>query len=187
MRKEPIKSANAMNVRQLVFASATVALALLSGCGSSSNSDGAKTPDDVSSTANDGTNSDGPTTSGKTEQPDNDAKEMPRAPKSTNNGDSVPADYTLTDRDCVELTKHYVTVQKSDQMAALSPKLSPDQRQQAETSITNAITKIGENWEKGCRTTLVGGIVELESLKCAMASKTVPAFDHCLNGPPPSK
>lgn len=172
---------------RLVFASTTIAVALLSGCGSSSNPDGANTPDDFSSSTNDATNSGSSTTSDKTTPPDNDTKEMPHAPKSTNDGNSIPEDYTLTDRDCIELSKHYVTVQKADQMVALSPKLTTAQKEQAEKSITDAVTKLGENWGNGCRSSLVGGVVDRQSLKCAMGAKTVKAFDECLNGPTPPK
>jgi hypothetical protein len=173
-----------MNVRQIFFASVTLGIALLSGCGSSSNRDGANTPDDVSSSANDGTDS-SPKDTAKPDPPDNDTKEMPHGPKSTNDGNAVPEDYNLTDRDCIELAKHYAVVQKADQMALLSPKLSTAQKEQAEKSISDAVTKIGENWENGCRSSLVGGVVERSRLKCAMTSKSVKAFDECINGEPP--
>ena len=176
-----------MNVRDLVLVSATLAFALLPGCGSSSNRDGANTPDDVASDTNDGTNSDSSSGSGKNAQPDNDSKVMPHGAKSTNDGDAPPEDYTLTDRDCIELAKHYVTVQKADQMAALSPKLTSAQKDQAEKSITDAVTRLGENWENSCRSSLVGGVVDRNSLKCAMGAKTVKGFDECINGPAPAK
>ncbi len=182
MREKPIKSATAMNVRHLVF-SAALAFALVSGCGSSSNRDGANTADDFSSGGSDGTNSDSSSDSGKNTQPDKDTKEMPHGAKSTNDGNSVPEDYTLTDRDCIELAKQYTVVQKADQMVALSPKLTTAQKEQAEKSITDAVTKLGENWENGCRSSLVGGVVDRNSLKCAMSSKTVKGFDECINGP----
>jgi hypothetical protein len=175
-----------MNVRHLVFVSATLVVALSSGCGSSSNRDGANTPDDVSSEANDGTNSDS-SGSGKNTQPDTDTKEMPHGAKSTNDGNSAPEDYTLTDRDCIELAKHYVVVQKADQMAVLSPKLTSAQKDQAEKSITDAVTRLGENWENSCRSSLVGGVVDRNGLKCAMVAKTVKGFDECINGPAPAK
>lgn len=173
-----------MNVRHIFFASTALAAALLSGCGSSSNRDGANTPDDVASSSND---SMGSGSSTKTDQPEHDTKEMSHGAKSTNDGNSVPEDYSLTDRDCIELGKHYVVVQKADQMAALSPKLSTAQRDQAEQSITSAVTKLGDNWENGCRSSLVGGVVDRNTLKCAMGAKTVKEFDECLNGPPPAK
>lgn len=179
-----------MNVRPFffafAFASATLTVALLSGCGSSSNRDGGNTPDDVSSSANDGTGSDSSTThTAKTDQPDNDTKEMPHGPKSTNDGNSVPEDYTLTDRDCIELAKHYGVVQKADQMVVLSPKLSADQKNQAEKSIDDAVVRLRENWENGCRTSLVGGVVDRARLKCSMTAKSVKGFDECINGEPP--
>jgi hypothetical protein len=173
-----------MNVRPFFFVSAIITVALLSGCGSSSNRDGGNTPDDVSSSTNDGVDS-STTRSAKTDQPDNDTKPMPHGPKSTNDGNSVPEDYTLTDRDCIELAKHYGTVQKADQMVLLSPKLSAGQKAQAEKSIDDAVTKLGENWENGCRSSLVGGVVDRERLKCAMTAKSVKSFDECINGEPP--
>jgi hypothetical protein len=182
-REKPIKSATAMNVRHLCFGSTLLIATLLSGCGSSSNRDGGNTPDDVSSSSSDG--SDSPKDTAKSDQPANDTKEMPHGPKSTSDGNSVPEDYTLTDRDCIELAKHYGVVQKADQMASLNPKLSAAQKEQAEGSIDSAVTKLREGWENGCRTSLVGGVVERGRLKCAMASKSVKAFDECINGEPP--
>jgi hypothetical protein len=174
-----------MNVHPFFFASATITIALFGGCGSSSsNSDGAHTPDDVASTVNDSTTS---KDTAKSDKPDHDTKEMPHGPKSTNDGNSVPEDYSLTDRDCIELAKRYVVVQKEDQMVLLSPKLSSAQKAQAEKSIDEAVAKLGENWENGCRSSLVGGVVDREHLKCAMASKTVAGFGECLNGPAPTK
>ena len=173
-----------MNVRPLFFftlASATITLALLSGCGSSSNRDGGNTPDDVSSSANETTGSDS-TPTAKTNKPDNDTNEMPHGPKSTNDGNSVPEDYTLTDRDCIEMAKHYGTVQKADQMVTLSPKLSTAQKEQAEKSIDDAVVRLRENWENGCRTSLVGGVVDRARLKCSMTAKSVKGFDECING-----
>jgi len=166
-----------MNVRSFFFASATITFALLSGCGSSSNSDGANTPNDVN-----GVSDSTPNDTAKTDQPANDTKEMPHGPKSTNDGNSVPEDYTLTDRDCIELSKHYGTVQKADQMVVLSPKLSSAQKEQAEKSIDDVVTKLRENWESGCRTSLVGGVVDRARLKCAMTAKSVKGFDECING-----
>ena len=173
-----------MNVRPCFFASVILAVALLSGCGSSSNRDGGNTPDDVDSSAKEGTGSDS-THTAKSDQPDNDTKEMPHGPKSTNDGNSVPEDYTLTDRDCIELAKHYGVVQKADQMVVLSPKLSTDQKAQAEKSIDDAVVRLRENWENGCRTSLVGGVVDRSRLKCSMSAKSVKGFDECINGEPP--
>jgi hypothetical protein len=172
-----------MNVRHLLLSSTLLITPLLLGCGSSSNRDGGNTPDDVSSSSSDG--SDPPKDSAKTDEPANDTKEMPHGAKSTNDGNSVPEDYTLTDRDCIELAKHYGVVQKADQMVALSPKLSTAQKEQAEGSIDAAVTKLRDGWENGCRTSLVGGVVDRERLKCAMGAKSVKAFDECINGEPP--
>jgi len=172
-----------MNVRQFFFASAAISVGLLSGCGSSSNRDGGNTADDVASSSNDTSDSSSKDTA-KNDQPDHDVKEMPHGPKSTNEGNSVPEDYTLTDRDCIELAKHHSVVPKADQMATLSPKLSTAQKEQAEKSINDAVTKLGEKWEDGCRSSLVGGVVDRERLKCAMSSKTVKGFDECINGAP---
>ena len=177
-----------MNVRPYFFVSATITVTLLFGCGSSSNRDGGNTPDDVSSTTSSTNEGSGSSTThkSKTDQPDNDTKEMPHGPKSTNDGNSVPEDYTLTDRDCIELAKQYGVVQKADQMVVLSPKLSTDQKAQAEKSIDDAVVRLRENWENGCRTSLVGGVVERARLKCAMmTAKSVKGFDECINGEPP--
>jgi hypothetical protein len=180
MREKSINAGTAMNARQLFLWSAAIALIALSGCGSTSNRDGANSADDAASSSSDGSSSDGATK--ETDQPTNDTKEMPHGPKSTNDGNSVPEDYSLTDRDCIELAKHYSVVHKADQMAGLSPKLSTAQKEQAEKAIDEAVAKLGDNWATGCRSSLVGGVVERNTLKCAMTSRTVKAFDECLNG-----
>ncbi|MBK9258925.1 MAG: hypothetical protein IPM54_03735 [Polyangiaceae bacterium] len=175
-----------MNVRPFFFASIATAFVVLAGCGTSSNPEGVNSPDDVSSSSNDATPSDStPNDTAKADEPANDTKEMPHGAKSMNDGNSVPDDYSLTDRDCIELAKQYETVQKADQMAALDPRLTSAQKQQAEKAITDAIKKLGESWENGCRSSLVGGVVDRNRLKCAMESKTVKGFDECINGEPP--
>ena len=63
-------------------------------------------------------------------EPANDTIAMPHGAKKTN--DSEVDDYTLTERDCVELGKHYVVVQRADQVKALDPKLTTKQRETAE-------------------------------------------------------
>lgn len=169
-----------MNAHPFFFMSTMVVSIALSGCGSASNRDDVNSPDDVASGSNDGSLSD----STRKDQPENDTKAMPHGPKSTNDGNSIPEDYSLTDRDCIELAKHYVVVQKADQMVTLNPKLTTAQKEQAEQAITDGVTKLGETWENGCRSSLVGGVVDRNSLRCAIASKTVKGFDECLNGTP---
>ena len=105
-----------MNAHPFFFMSTMVVSIALSGCGSASNRDDVNSPDDVASGSNDGSLSD----STRKDQPENDTKAMPHGPKSTNDGNSIPEDYSLTDRDCIELAKHYVVVQKADQMGTLA-------------------------------------------------------------------
>ena len=91
-------------------------------------------------------------------------------------------DHALTNRDCDNLGHQYGDVAKADQMAGLSPKLSAKQRGQAEASIDKVINKLAEDWIENCQNNLVGKNVDPATIKCALATKTVKAFDVCLNG-----
>lgn len=96
-------------------------------------------------------------------------------------------DYTLTEKDCIELGKQYVAVQRADQIAGLDKRLTDKQREQAVKNIDAVVQKMGEPWANGCIESLVGKVAERKRLECAMAAKTVKAFDECLNGENPPK
>lgn len=147
---------------------------------------GGKTPppDDASSQTTDSSAENGSSSQEqpKTEEPVNDTKSFSHGAKKVE-GDAVPDDYTLTERDCVELGKQYVAVQRADQVAKLDAKLTAQQREKALKSIDGVIGKMGEPWTNGCIDSLAGKVVDRKALDCAMQSKTVKSFDECLNGP----
>ncbi|MDI3287891.1 hypothetical protein [Polyangium sp. 15x6] len=107
------------------------------------------------------------------------------AKKITDEG--AAADYTLTEKDCIELGKQYVAVQRADQIAGLDKRLTDKQREQAVKNIDAVVGKMGEPWANGCIESLVGKVAERKRLECAMAAKSVKAFDECLNGEDPPK
>jgi len=116
--------------------------------------------------------------------PENDTKPMSHGAKKTND-DGAAEDYMLTERDCSELGKQYVAVQRADQIAQLDSKLTAKQRETAITNIDNVVGKMGEPWANGCIESLVGKVADRKRLACAMSSKSVKAFDDCLNADKP--
>jgi hypothetical protein len=105
--------------------------------------------------------------------------------------------YEMTPSDCNALGRHYGEVGRSDQMAALSPKLTQQQRDATAAQIDKVVGKLEETWTNVCHTTLVDKAVDHDAINCALAAKTVKAFDVCFNGtstttdapsgPPPGK
>jgi hypothetical protein len=103
-------------------------------------------------------------------------------------GNEVPAGmsmdtYEMTPSDCNALGRHYGEVARSDQAAALSPKLNEKQRSATMDQIDKVVSKNEEKWTNGCHSTLVNHAVDHDSIKCALSAKTVKDFDTCLNGP----
>ena len=99
---------------------------------------------------------------------------------------SAPADRELTHRDCRAMADKFAALTRSDEEAKLNPKLSEAQRESARKAFAEAAQILAERWSTSCEANLVGKIASEESLRCAMASKSVAAFDVCLNGPPSS-
>jgi hypothetical protein len=99
---------------------------------------------------------------------------------------SIPDDYTLTERDCDTLGKQYGAVARSDQLAALNPKLSDKQRAVAEANIDKGVGVIESQWIDSCIKSLAGKVADRSALKCAMGAKTVSAFQVCLGDTGPS-
>jgi hypothetical protein len=99
---------------------------------------------------------------------------------------SAPADRELTHRDCRAMADKFASLTRSDEEAKLNPKLSEAQRESARKAFAEAAQILAERWSTSCEANLVGKVASEESLRCAMASKTVAAFDVCLNGPPSS-
>lgn len=97
------------------------------------------------------------------------------------NDNSVPDDYSLVERDCVDLGKKLGDLWRADLRKSLSPKLTDKQREKAEASIQDAATKKEDDWAAGCIKSLVGKSVDPKSLKCAFDSKDLKAFEACLN------
>jgi hypothetical protein len=100
--------------------------------------------------------------------------------------DSIPDDYSLTERDCDTLGKQYGALARSDQLAALSPKLTDKQRAQAETNIEKGVGTIEAQWIDACIKSLVGKVADRNALKCAMGAKTVNEFKACIHDESPA-
>jgi hypothetical protein len=90
--------------------------------------------------------------------------------------------YEMTPSDCDALGRQYGEVSRADQMSALSPKLSEKQRSATGAQVDRVVSKLQETWINGCQTNLVNKAVDHDAIKCALAAKTVKAFDVCLNG-----
>jgi hypothetical protein len=122
-------------------------------------------------------------TADPTSSPD-DPKPIP-PPKVTGQGTPASEAGTreLTQADCRTLAQKYGSLTRSDEEAKLSPKLTPTQRNTANGAIEKAAQTLADRWEAGCSRDLAGKYASEEALKCAMGSKSVSAFDVCLNGP----
>jgi len=77
----------------------------------------------------------------------------------------------------------------SDEATKLDPKLTDSQREAGKEAIIKGADVLAGRWTDSCESALVGKFASEEALQCAMTSKTVAAFDVCLNGPatPPKK
>lgn len=100
--------------------------------------------------------------------------------------DSVPDDYALMHGDCVDLGKQLTALTRTEQVAALSAKLTPEQRGETEKKIDAVAATLGEQYAQACEQN-VGKHVDPRSLKCAFDARSVRAFEACLNAPPPAK
>lgn len=94
---------------------------------------------------------------------------------------SIPDDYSLVENDCIQLGRKLGALWRQDLRASLSPKLSEKQRAAAEENIEEGANKKADDWADGCIKSLVGKSVDPKSLKCAMDSKDLKAFEACLN------
>ena len=101
--------------------------------------------------------------------------------KSVTDDNSVPDDYSLVERDCVDLGKKLGDLWRAELRASLSPKLNDKQREKAEQSIQDGASKKEEDWANGCIKSLVGKNVDPKALKCAFDSKDLKTFEKCLN------
>lgn len=90
--------------------------------------------------------------------------------------------YEMTPADCNALGKQYGLVARNDQMAGLSPKLSEKQRAATAAQIDKVVGKLEDTWTNGCHASLVNKAVDHDAINCALAAKTVKAFDVCING-----
>ncbi len=163
---------------RLCSALAPLALVLLLGCGAST----AKPADGP-----DGEKSEIPSSAGENGGPGAAKVEAPPPPtmgsvKREGSATDVPDDYSLTENDCQALGRGYGDATRSDQRAALNPKLTAKQREQADASIDGVVTKLEASWTDTCLKQLAGKIVDHKNVKCALAAKTVKAFDTCING-----
>jgi hypothetical protein len=97
--------------------------------------------------------------------------------------DTIPDDYTIVEGDCIALGHRLASVVRSDHMAQLSPKLPEDKRAKAEENIHDVAEKLSTQWVNGCRSNLVGKVADRAQLKCALESRTMKAFEECINPP----
>ena len=155
-----------------------VALVLLLGCGASTPKP-ADAPDGEKSETPSSAGENGESPAAKVDAP---APATMGAVKREGNATDVPDDYSLTENDCQALGRGYGDAARGDQRAALNPKLTARQREQADASINGVVTKLEAAWEDTCRKSLAGKIVDHKNIKCALAAKTVKTFDTCLNG-----
>lgn len=160
------------------------ALALSAGCSSNPKADDPSKQTETSGQTDVGEPTDpGPSTSG--EETGATSTAMPTGVKATGlerkDDNSVPDDYSLVERDCVDLGKKLGDLWRADLRKSLSPKLNDKQREKAEASIQEAATKKEDDWANGCIKSLVGKSVDPKSLKCAFDSKDLKAFEACLN------
>jgi hypothetical protein len=91
----------------------------------------------------------------------------------------------MTATECKVLAGKYGDVTRSDETKKLAEKLTDAQRSTAMKNIDEYANKLSSKWEGGCVSDLVGKVASEQSLKCAMAAKTVAAFDTCINGGTP--
>src|SRR5262249_43505204 len=118
-------------------------------------------------------------------EPSSDPGAAPSGVKSTgverSDDNSVPDDYSLTERDCVDLGKKKAELALADFRSQVGPKVTEKQRQAAEPGFQAAAEKDGNKCADGCLKSLVGKVVDPKALKCAFAAKDAKAFEKCLN------
>lgn len=109
------------------------------------------------------------------------------APATSTAAESLPPDPNasreLTATDCQALAGKYNALTRSDEMAKLPSGLTAEQIAVAARQLETGAEILSTRWENGCVESLVGKESPEANLKCAMAAKTVAAFDVCLNGP----
>lgn len=91
----------------------------------------------------------------------------------------------LSGTDCAALAGKYGALFVSDEMAKLPAGLSSDQIALSRSQLEKGAELAADRWKTGCVESLVGKEHPEKNLHCAMAAKSVNAFDVCLNGPPP--
>lgn len=111
------------------------------------------------------------------------AAETTTAPTSTATPPAGNHSRELSVADCVALATKYESLTRSDEMAKLPDGLTAEQIQISDSQIARGAEALSDRWEEGCVKSLVGKEHPEQNLHCAMASKTVGAFDVCLNGP----
>jgi hypothetical protein len=106
---------------------------------------------------------------------------MPEAPSQAQGGSDDGRE--LTPSDCNALAARYGHTVRSDEMAKLHPNLTAAQRDQARSAIDRAGEQLETGWRNGCMESLSGKVASERAVRCALAAKTVAAFDACLNSP----
>jgi hypothetical protein len=136
--------------------------------------DATDTPRETADKGGDGKGDDGKT-DGKSDAPSGGVKVNG---VERNDGNSVPDDYSLTERDCNDLGKKFAELWGQNLRAQLSPKLNAKQREKAEESINEGTASKEQEEVKHCLP-LVDKNIDPAVLKCAFNSKTVEAYQKC--------
>jgi hypothetical protein len=103
--------------------------------------------------------------------------------KSTDDRQAQAMDsYEMTPSDCDALGRKYGELGRDEMLAGLGAKISEKQRATAIAKVEESMNKRADTWIANCMSTLVNKAVVHENIKCALASKSMKAFDVCLNG-----
>lgn len=156
-------------------------LSLVAACSSTPKAEDAsnKTDDQAQSETSEHVSTGAPEDTGSTGQAASSGVKVNGVERTDDN--SVPDDYSLTERDCDLLGKKLGDLWRGELRSQMSPKLSDKQREKAEQSIEDGASKKEDDWAAGCIKGLAGKTVDPKTLKCAFNSKDLKAFEKCLN------
>jgi hypothetical protein len=90
--------------------------------------------------------------------------------------------YEMTPSDCDALGRKFGELGRDEMLAGLGAKISEKQRATAVAKVEDAMNKRADGWIANCMASYVNKAVDHAGIKCALASKSVKAFDVCLNG-----
>lgn len=90
--------------------------------------------------------------------------------------------YEMTPSDCDALGRKFGELGRDEMLAGLGAKISEKQRATAVAKVAESMNKRADGWISNCMASYVNKAVDHAGIKCALASKSVKAFDVCLNG-----